>query len=79
MNTKRVNTQLISAQGFNFNDITFGEPKRDSGETNNRRVPILTKYRNERGDVIGEGDLFIPTTELFSYGPKVNLNKPSSR
>ena len=71
----RSKTQLVSANGYSVKDMKFCEPKKDSGESKNRRIPIVTKYRDEDGNEVGEGDLVIPTSELFSFGPKVNVHK----
>lgn len=71
----RSKTQLVSAKGYNITDMKFCEPKKDSGESKNRRIPIVTKYRDDDGNEVGEGDLVIPTSELFSFGPKVNIHK----
>lgn len=73
-------TQLISADSYNVNDMTFSKPEVGNVPSNGgpqisyKRVMIGTK--NPDGT---EGELIIPTEELFTFGVSENLNQETGK
>ena len=73
-------TQLISADSYNVNDMTFSKPEVGTVPSNGgpqisyKRVMIGTK--NPDGT---EGELIIPTEELFTFGVSENLNQETGK
>jgi hypothetical protein len=71
-------TQLVSASGYDVNNIIFSEPVKSTIDgkppINFQRVMISTL--NPDGT---SGELVIPTELLFSFGPSVNMNKDTGK
>jgi hypothetical protein len=70
-----LNTQLTSAKGYNVNRMRFSKPiigniPDSKPAISFKRINITTK--NEDGT---EGELIIPTTELFSFGVSENKSQ----
>jgi hypothetical protein len=70
-----MNTQLTSAKGYNVNRMRFSKPivgniPDSKPAISFKRINITTK--NEDGS---EGELIIPTTELFSFGVSENKSQ----
>lgn len=70
-----MNTQLTSAKGYNVNRMRFSKPivgniPDSKPAISFKRINITTK--NEDGT---EGELIIPTTELFSFGVSENKSQ----
>ena len=72
-------TQLVSASGYNVNNIIFSEPivgtiPDSKPSISFSRIMISTK--NKDGT---EGELILPTTELFTFGVGENLNQETGK
>lgn len=72
-------TQLVSASGYDVNNIIFSEPivgtiPDSKPSISFSRIMISTK--NKDGT---EGELILPTTELFTFGVGENLNQETGK
>jgi hypothetical protein len=73
------NTQLTTADGYDIKRMIFSEAQQGSipnsvPAINYKRISIQT--RNEDGSI---GDLILPTSQLFSFGPGENLNPETQK